>query len=127
MLTARGWWFLVIVAFMLVLGVVLLPSYTVVPAILALTLLAWFAAEWALFQFRVNAAVLRLKVSRRVVQGDREVPMVWAGLAFEVEVRVRHTGPARIPFLALEDRLPQAAELIDGDNEDLTALSADEA
>ncbi|MDB5312265.1 MAG: hypothetical protein JWO38_6467 [Gemmataceae bacterium] len=126
MLTSRGWWFLAIDAFLLVLGAVVLPNYTVVPAILALTLLAWFAAEWVMFQVRVNAAVSRLKVTRRVVQGGRDVPMVWAGLAFEVRVRVHHDGPVRVPFALFEDRLPQAAELVAGDPREFAHLAADE-
>ena len=65
MLTARGWWFLVVVILILVIGVMALPQYTVVPALLALTLLAWFAVEWAAFHTRANGAVTRLKVRRR--------------------------------------------------------------
>lgn len=126
MVTSRGWWFLVVVAFILVLGVVVLPQYTVVPAVLALTLLAWFAFEWILFQVRVNAAVSRLKVTRRVIQGDREVPMIWAGLPFEVRVRVSSESRVRVPFIGLDDRLPQAAELVDGDTREFADLSADE-
>ncbi|HEX4613920.1 MAG TPA: DUF58 domain-containing protein [Urbifossiella sp.] len=110
MLTGRGYWFLVLVAFLLALGVLALPAYTVVPAILGLTLLAWFAWEWVVFQVRVYACAHRLRAERRLVQGGREVPMVWAGLAFEVRVRVRQDGFARLPFVVLEDRLPQAAD-----------------
>src|SRR5262247_1618863 len=113
MLTARGWWFLVIVALQLVLGVFALPYYTVVPVILALTLLSWFAFEWVMFQLRLNAAVSRLKAERRIIQGGREVPMVWTGLPFEVQVRVQHDGLTRLPFVAVEDRLPAVAELTD--------------
>ena len=126
MLTARGYWFVVVVAFILALGVIVLPIYTVVPAILGITLLAWFAFEWVLFQVRVNAAAGRLKLTRRVVQGGREVPMVWAGLAFEVRVRVGHDGPARIPFAVLEDRLPPAAGLTAGDNAGAFTISSAE-
>ena len=116
MLTARGWWFLVVVALMLILGVLVLPNYTVGPAVLGLTLLAWFLWEWAAFRYRMNAAVSRLTLSRQIVQGGRDVPMVWSGLAFEVRVRIRHDGFARIPFAALYDRLPQLAERADGSN-----------
>lgn len=116
MLTARGYWFLVLVAFLLALGVIVLPDYTVVPAILGLTLLAWFAWEWVLFQLRVYSCATRLRAERRLVQGGREVPMVWAGLTFEVRVRVSHDGFARLPFVYLEDRLPQAADLDGGKN-----------
>ena len=110
MLTARGWWFLVVVALITILGVLVLPNYTVTPAVLGLTLLAWFAWEWATCRFRVNAAASRLKLTRRIVQGGRDVPMVWVGLPFEVRVSVENDGFARIPFAALEDRIPQAAE-----------------
>src|SRR5437868_690293 len=65
MLTARGWWFLVVVVLLLVLGVMALPQYTVVPGILAVTLLAWFAVEWAVFHTRLNTAVARLRVFSR--------------------------------------------------------------
>jgi uncharacterized protein (DUF58 family) len=117
MLTARGWWFLVVVVLVTVIGVIALPTYTVVPALLGITLLAWFAWEWAGFQTRSNAAIARLRLTRRILQGGRDVPMVWSGLGFEVRVAVEHDGPVRVPFAALEDRLPVAAEHTDGANE----------
>ena len=122
MLTARGWWFLVVVAFLLALGALLLTSFTVVPAVVGLALLAWFAFEWAVFQTRVLSAATRLRLTRRVVQGGRDVPMVWAGLAFEVRVRVEHDGAATLPFALIEDRLPQATDFLDGDNDGAFAL-----
>lgn len=117
MLTARGWWFLVIVALQVTVGAFVLALYTVVPVILGLTLLGWFAFEWAVFQFRSNAAVARLKLTRRVMQGGRDVPMVWSGLTFEVSVSVGHDGPARVPFASVEDHLPVAAEYLAGETE----------
>jgi uncharacterized protein (DUF58 family) len=124
MLTVRGWWFLVIVILQTLLGVLLLPYYTVTPAVIGLTLMAWFAWEWAVFRYRMNAAVARLRLSRRIIQGGREVPMVWVGLPFEVRLRVEHDGFARVPFVALEDRLPQAVEYAD-DTRDANALCAE--
>lgn len=115
MLTARGWWFLVTVGAVLALGVTVLPDYTVGPAVVALPLLLWFAAEWVLFQYRLNAVLPRLRVTRHVVQGDREVPTVWAGLAFEVRVEVEHDARGAFPFVLLEDRTPQAADRVGGD------------
>ncbi|QDU21535.1 DUF58 domain-containing protein [Urbifossiella limnaea] len=126
MLTARGYWFLVLVAFLLALGVVVLPDYTVVPAILGLTLFAWFAWEWVMFRTRVLACVPRMRAERRLVQGGREVPMVWAGLPFEVRLCVAHDGFARLPFVFLEDRLPQAADLDAGSNSGAYLISAEE-
>jgi uncharacterized protein (DUF58 family) len=115
MLTGRGYWFLVLVTFLLVLGVIAVATYTVAPAILGLTLLAWFAWEWVLFKARLLSAGTRLRAERRLVQGGREVPMVWAGLPFEVRVRVSTVGAARLPLVFLEDRLPQAADRDGGD------------
>lgn len=110
MLTSRGWWFLVVVGFILVLGVAVLPAYTVGPAVVALPLLLWFGFEWAVFQSRTLSALPRLRVTRRLIQSDREVPTVWAGVAFEVRVEVEHNGAAALPFVLLEDRVPQAAD-----------------
>jgi uncharacterized protein (DUF58 family) len=116
MLTARGWWFLVAVGSILVLGVSLLPDYTVAPAVVGLPLLVWFAAEWVAFQARLNSVLPRLRVTRRIVQGDREVPTVWAGLPFEVRVEVEQNSPAALPFVLLEDRIPQAADRVAGES-----------
>jgi uncharacterized protein (DUF58 family) len=123
MLTARGWWFLVIVVLITVLGVIALPTYTVAPALLGVTLLTWFAWEWAAFQTRANGAVARLRLSRRILQGGRDVPMVWSGLGFEVRVTVEHDGAVGVPFAVLEDRLPVAAEHTEGTNEVAGALA----
>jgi uncharacterized protein (DUF58 family) len=114
MLTARGGWFLSIVVLILVIGAFVIPYYSVVPAILAITLLAWFAFEWAVFQTRSNAAVSRLRVTRHVLQGGREVPMLWAGLGFEVRVTVENPGVIGIPFAVLEDRAAVATEHVSG-------------
>jgi uncharacterized protein (DUF58 family) len=125
MLTARGWWFLVVVVLVTVIGVVVLPVYTVVPALLGVSLLAWFAWEWAAFQTRSHAAVARLRLSRRILQGGRDVPMVWSGLGFEVHVAVEHDGAVGVPFAVLEDRLPVAAEHTDGANELAAELASE--
>ena len=114
MLTARGGWFLTIVVLMLVIGAFVIPFYSVVPAILGVTLLAWFAFEWSMFQTRSNAAVSRLKVTRHVLQGGREVPMLWAGIGFEVRVTVENPGAVGMPFAVLEDRAAVATERVAG-------------
>jgi uncharacterized protein (DUF58 family) len=117
MLTTRGWWFLIAVIFIFALGAMIVSSVSVAPVLLALSLLAWFCFEWVLFSFRRHAAAARLRITRRVVQGDREVPMVWAGIHFEVQLAIEHDGGATLPFAVVEDRLPQAAARIDGTNE----------
>jgi uncharacterized protein (DUF58 family) len=116
MLTARGYWFLVLIAFLLALGVLLLPDYTIVPAVLGLSLLCWFLFEWVTFEVRRNLAVSQLRATRRVVQSGRDMPMVWAGLDFEVHVEIGLAGPAGLPFILLDDRIPQAAEKVTGES-----------
>ena len=112
MLSPRGVWFLIVDVVVLVVGAFLIPYYSVVPAILALTLLAWFAFEWVQFHVRSNGAVSRLRATRRVLQGGREVPMVWAGLPFEVRVAVENAGFVGLPFAVVEDRPAVATERV---------------
>jgi uncharacterized protein (DUF58 family) len=114
MLTARGGWFLAIVLLVLVIGAFAIPYYSVVPALVGVTLLAWFAFEWALFHTRSNSAVSRLRISRRVLQGGREVPMLWSGIPFEVFVRVENPSLVNVPFAFVEDRSAVATELTAG-------------
>lgn len=122
MLTARGGWFLVIVIPVLVIGAFAIPYYSVVPALAGITLLAWFAFEWILFHTRSNAAVSRLRLTRHVIQGGREVPMLWSGIPFEVRVRVENPGAIRVPFAVLEDRRPVASEHVSGSLQLFTEL-----
>src|SRR5262245_25546698 len=126
MLTGRGWWFLTLTMFILLAGTTFVAEFTIVPALVALTLVAWFSFEWILFQVRMNAVSSKFKFIRRIVQGCREVPMVWAGLPFEVRVRIETEAKARLPFALLEDRLPQVGELIDGYNDEYSNLAAGE-
>lgn len=126
MLTARGWWFLLIVAFVLVVGAFVIPNYTVAPAILAVTLLAWFVWEWLQFHVKSNAAVSRLRVRRWVLQGGRDTPMLWADVPFEVRVRVRHGGFVAIDYALIEDRLPAAADVLEGETATHTTIAPGE-
>src|SRR5262245_61346611 len=114
MLSTRGVWLLVTVVAIFLIGAFLIQFFSVVPAIVALTLLAWFCAEWVMFHLRSNAAVSRLRISRRILQGGREVPMVWSGLAFEIHVTVENPSPVAIPFAVLEDRPAVATERVEG-------------
>lgn len=124
MLTPRGLWFLVVVLLVLVIGAFAVPTYSVVPAILALTLLSWFVVEWVLFHTRSNAAVSRLRVRREVLQGGREVPMVWAGLGFEVRVTVENPSAVTVPFAVIEDRPAVATQRVRGATGKFTLIRA---
>ncbi|MDY3557804.1 DUF58 domain-containing protein [Gemmata sp. JC673] len=115
MLTARGWWFLLIVAFILVMGAFVIPYFTTVPAILAVTLLAWFVWEYLQFHTKSNAAVARLRQRRFVTQSGRDAPMLWANVPFQVRVQVRHDGFVTIDYALVEDRLPAGANVLAGE------------
>ncbi|HEV3440518.1 MAG TPA: DUF58 domain-containing protein [Gemmata sp.] len=127
MLTGRSGWFLFIVFLTLIVGAFVIPYYSVAPALIGITLLVWFALEWVLFQTRSLATVSQLRVSRCIFQGGREVPMVWAGLAFEVRVTVENPGTVAVPFAVLEDRTAVATERIDGTTKLFTELRPGES
>ena len=126
MLTPRGWWFLIVVMFLLVLGAFVVPYYTTVPAILATTLFIWFVYEWVQFNTRSNAAVSNLRVRRWVLQGGRTTPMLWAGVPFEVRVRARHNGLVTIGYAVVEDRLPAGADILNGVTDETTSIHSGE-
>ncbi|AMV25799.1 hypothetical protein VT84_15485 [Gemmata sp. SH-PL17] len=126
MLTARGWWFVLIVGFLLVFGAFVVPYHTAVPAILSVTLFVWFVWEWVQFHFKSNAAVSRLRVRRWVMQGGRDAPMLWANVPFEVRVRVRHDGFVTIDYAVVEDRLPSGADIIEGETADHATIAPGE-
>jgi uncharacterized protein (DUF58 family) len=124
MLTPRGWWFLIIVTLLLVMGAFVIPYYTTLPAILALTMLAWFVYEWIQFNFRSNASVSRLKVRRVVLQNGRSTPMLWAGVPFEVSVQVEHEGLIPIGYAVIDDRLPPGADILKGEIDLTTSINS---
>jgi uncharacterized protein (DUF58 family) len=124
MLTARGGWFLVVVVLVLVIGAFAIPYYSVVPALVGVTLLAWFTFEWALFHTRSNAAVSKFRIERHVTQGGREVPMLWSGLPFEVRVLIENPGAIGVPFAVIEDRRAVATEHVSGSLQLFTELPA---
>jgi uncharacterized protein (DUF58 family) len=126
MLTPRGWWFLIVVVFVLALGAFVVPTYTTLPAILSLTLFGWFAFEWVRFQIKSNAAVSRLKVTRVILQGGRSTPMLWAGVPFQVRVRVGHDGLVTIGYAVIDDRLPPGADIIKGDIDEAVSIESGE-
>ena len=115
MITSRGGWFLAVVLLTLAIGAFAIPHYSVVPALLGLTLLAWFVYEWTIFQARSYAVLPKMRVTRRVLQGGRDVPMVWAGLTFEVRVTLHNPSSVKIPFAVVEDRPAVATRRMSGD------------
>jgi uncharacterized protein (DUF58 family) len=126
MLTSRGWWFVFVVMFVLILGAFVVPLYTTLPAILATTLFVWFVYEWVQFHVRSNAAVAQLRVRRWVLQGGRATPMLWASVPFEVRVRVRHNGLVTVGYAVLEDRLPAGADVLGGHTDRTVSIPSGE-
>ncbi len=122
MLTSRSIWFLIPATLILVVGTMVIPYYTVAPALLGITLVAWFAYECCAFQTASCAALARLRVTRQVLQGGREVPMLWAGLPFEVRARIENPSGVAIPFAVLEDRPVAATRTVDGSNRLFSSL-----
>ena len=115
MLTARGWWFLVLSAGVLLAGVLALGKYTPVVPLLGLTLTGWVLIEWLLFAYRTHHAADRLRLDRVLLQGGRPVPAAWVGVPVAVRATVTNTGTARLPFVLLVDRLPADAAPAEGD------------
>ncbi|OWK47010.1 DUF58 domain-containing protein [Fimbriiglobus ruber] len=114
MLTARGWWFVAVVGFITLNGVLWAGRYSATVPLIGLTLLVWFAFEWLLFAYRFRACADRIAVTRVLLHGDRPVPAVWAGTKCTVRVTVTSYGTARLPFVHLQDRSPNDVSFAGG-------------
>ncbi|MCI0463771.1 MAG: DUF58 domain-containing protein [Gemmataceae bacterium] len=103
MLTARGWWFLVVV-----LGLLLLALWTNTPplALVCLTLLSWFLGGWLLFAVRLRLLHGRLRVEREILDERGPVDALWAGRTFRVRTRLCLDGSLPSPYLRAADRIP---------------------
>jgi uncharacterized protein (DUF58 family) len=111
MLTARGWWCLLPVFLMVLVGVL----FGLTPlAVTGLALLLWFAWEWLSFVIRVRTVLPRLRVERVVGDGRGALPTLWGGRTYEVRVALRLHGPGRLPYVVLSDPVPFAVEYLDG-------------
>jgi len=126
LLTARGWWFLFFTSEVALLGVLLIGRYAPTVPILALTLLLWFVGEWIWFWVRTNSAHGRIVIERHILQGDRELPTLWAGVDCTVRVVVRLTGGPPLPFVSLADKLPVGQHIRTGHRRAITRLTAAE-
>jgi len=125
-LTARGWWFLFFVSEVALIGVLAVAKYAPTVPILALTLLLWFVGEWIWFAVRTGAAQTRITVERRILQGDRELPTLWAGVDCTVRISIRLNGGLSLPFVSLADKLPVGQHIRSGHRRMITRLSPTE-
>jgi uncharacterized protein (DUF58 family) len=111
MLTSRGWSFLIVV--LLLLGFSLFARLAAV-AILTLTVLLWFVAEFALFALRAHSLHRRLGVRREVWDDRGRVTTLWSGREFQVHVALECRGWLGLRFVAAVDRVPFGVDHLSG-------------
>jgi uncharacterized protein (DUF58 family) len=113
MLTQRGWWLVLTIAGLLVIGA---WSGFALLGRLALAFLAWFAFEWLRFAISVRATAPGLAIDRQVRDERGDVTTLWAGRNFVVEVNLR-SKPRRpaLSFVVADDAVPFEVEKIAGE------------
>jgi uncharacterized protein (DUF58 family) len=122
MITARGYWFLVLVLAVLTLGAFDGRSALTVSM---LTLLLWFLSQWLLFVVRVHWVVPRLRIRRVLLDQRGPVATLWAGQSFRVRTEIRLAHWLGIPFARIKDFMPFGVEKTDGENSALATVSAE--
>ena len=110
-MTSRGWWFLLTVLAMVLLGVMLPSRWSNPLALLGLTLLGWFLFEWVLFEYRARWVLLQLKFRRDLEEQGRHVPQLWAGRIIRVRVQLQLQSRLGLPYLIVEDPVPYGVEV----------------
>jgi len=106
LLTARSTILILAAVFLLIVGVFYAVSASVY--LLGISLLALLFIEYAIFAVRYRRTADRIEVNRVLLQSGRVVPAVWAGTKFTVRVTITSHGSARLPYVLLEDRPPEA-------------------
>ena len=114
MFTPRGWWLLLIALFVTALGTVLSTQRGGTLPIIGLTLLAWLAIEWVIFQVGVRWNLPRLALEREVRDERGPVVTLWAGHSFDVLVRLHGETRVKLPFALIDDRFPFAVKRVGG-------------
>jgi len=125
-LTGRGFWFLLWSSEVALLGVLVIARYAPTVPIFALTLVSWFVAEWIWFQIRTSSAQGRIAIERHILQGERELPTLWAGVDCTVRITIRLKGGPSLPFVSLADKLPVGQHIREGHRRTVTRLKAGE-
>ncbi len=126
MLTARGWWVLLLAGVVTLLGVVAVAGWTVSVAVFGLALLGWFSFEWALFSFRRRATVDKMEITRTLIQGKRAVPVAWANRPCRVRLTIRNASRVRLPFVVFDDRPPPKVKVQSGSTRATVSLAPGE-
>src|SRR5947209_7828729 len=121
MLTARGWWFLVVVFAVLGLGILLRQNTL---TLIGLTLVLWFAWEALSFATRVRLTTGRFTITREMRNERGPVETLWAGQPFEIRVGLRLDGGSSVPHAAVADFVPFGLVYTSGEVEAAGALQA---
>jgi uncharacterized protein (DUF58 family) len=104
MITARGWWFFVLLLALVALGAFDEHGWTL--TVVALSLLLWFLWEWLLFTLRVRLAVSALECRRELWDEHGPVDTLWAGRTFQVRARLHLAHWLNLPHVRFADYVP---------------------
>jgi uncharacterized protein (DUF58 family) len=111
MVTARARWIILIAMTGTIAGLVFdLRGTTRV----CLALLLWMLVQWLLFRWRSDVLAYRLTGQRHLSDESGPMRTLWIGRTYQVRVHIRLTGWFGIPYLHLQERLPQALEAVTG-------------
>jgi uncharacterized protein (DUF58 family) len=123
MVTARGWWFLLIVSSVAAFGTF---DGRWPLSLLGLTLLFWFFGSWLMFCLRVLFALPDLRIRREVGGKRGAVDTFWADQVIPVRVEARLGHWLGLPHVRIADHVPFAAEVAGGATRSEAALSPPE-
>ena len=126
MLTSRGWTFLFFVLLQATIGLLISDRVGPVIAVIGFALLAWFLVEWFVFRMRMQFAVKKLRIRRTIRADNRQVPIVWTGQVFDVDVELLLDSRVALPYLTFQDRPPSGCERVAGRDDRTTRLTSDE-
>ena len=107
MLTRRGLWLMIVIAFVSFVGIVATAWWSATLPVVGLTLLAWFSWEWLSFVYRIRRSAGNWLVERTIIQSDRHVSTLWVGTSTHMALSITLNADIDIPFVMVEDRLPE--------------------
>jgi uncharacterized protein (DUF58 family) len=111
MLTARGFWFLVALLFLLGLAALMNAASLL---LISSTLLSWFLVQWGLFHWQWRRAAAGLTIMRTLRTARGEVQSLWAGQRAEVQVAIVAGRGLKLPYVVVSDRVAALARRADG-------------
>ncbi len=116
MLTARGWWLVLMALGLTALGgVQAVHGHSL--ALIGLTLLLWAIGQWLMFAARTHRLTSYLILERELRDERGPVETLWSHRSFEVRLRIRLRGWLSLPYVVLTDRLPATIDAADGSAE----------